>query len=84
MEFNYKINVIVISYSYWEKCIIKLQLLMKMLIITTRVTSEYFHTHDDLILLIALAALKYETPVFQESLWHRIGHMLIWKQYNSY
>ncbi len=44
---------------------------MKMLRITKRVISEYFHTHTDLIEFlkkkeIALTALKYETPMFQE------------------
>ncbi len=43
-EFNYKIHVIVIS--YWEKCVVILQILMKMLMITKRVISDFcFHTH---------------------------------------
>ncbi len=41
---------------------------MKMLMITEEVTSEYFHIYIDRFLFkIALTALKYETPIFQES-----------------
>ncbi len=41
---NLIINLIVIRYSYWEKCVIKL-VTYEILTITKGVTSECFHTH---------------------------------------
>ncbi len=51
---------------------------MKMLTITKEVTTEYFHTQNRIewfLSKIALTALKYETPMFQE---FRTQYMLIW------
>ncbi len=48
-KFNYKINVTNVFTVTEKKCVVKLQLLKKMLKITKEVTSEYFHTLKDLI-----------------------------------
>ncbi len=52
---------------------------MKMLTIINDYIWIFSHTYRfNWFILDALAALKYETAIFQESLGHRIGHMLIW------
>ncbi len=67
-QFNYKIHLIAISFSYREKFLVKLQLLIKMLTIAKEVPSEYSITwrFDWFLFQIALTALKYETKMFQE------------------